>query len=173
MTKATGPLFTTHFRRRRAGKTDFATRLALLKSGQPRLIVRKTNKNVIVQLAHFDAKGDKMIANVTSSSLRKMGFPGKCNTPSAYLCGAVAAKHALKKGAKSFVLDIGRQTASNGSLLFAAAKGAIDAGLEGSFNEEKFPSMDRIRGKHLKPEVQEAFTKVSNEILKGAIKHGA
>ena len=47
---AKGPRYHVPFRRRREGKTDFRKRLRHLQSGMPRLVVRKTNTKVIVQV---------------------------------------------------------------------------------------------------------------------------
>ncbi len=151
MTRATGPLYDVHFRRRREGVTDYARRLALLKSRKARLVVRKTNKFVLAQVVEYAVDGDKSIASFSSKSLEKQfGFPGKCNTPSAYLTGAAVAKKSIAKGVKEAVADFGRQSLTKGSVLYAALKGAVDAGLGVSFSEEVLPSQERIEGKHLK-----------------------
>jgi large subunit ribosomal protein L18 len=47
---------------------------------------------------------------------------------------------AKKKGLKEFVLDMGMYIPSKGSVVFAALKGAVDAGLSTNFNEEKVPN---------------------------------
>ncbi len=116
MARARGIMYLTHFRRRREGETDYAKRLALLKSGKPRMVVRKTNKYVIVQFTKQGERGDNVVATVTSRELKKIGFPGKCNTPSAYLAGLWAAKKARGKGIEEIVLDIGLHAASRGSV---------------------------------------------------------
>lgn len=149
MTKATGATFRVDFRRRREGVTDYADRLALLKAGNPRLVVRKTNKYVVVQLIEYSPDGDKAIAGASSRELRKYGFAGKCNTPSAYLTGALVGKKGIAKGVKAAVADFGRHSSSKGGLLFAALKGAADAGIEIAFDESMLPSADRLEGKHL------------------------
>jgi len=149
LSRARGRMHVVNFRRRREGRTDYAKRLALLKSGKPRMVVRKSNKYVTVQFVKFGEKGDETIASATTMELKKIGFPGKCNTPSAYLAGIAAAKKARAKGVGEFVLDIGRQTASRGSIVFAALKGALDAGLKTSHAPEMIPSEDRIKGSHL------------------------
>lgn len=164
--KATGPLYAVHFRRRREQKTDYNKRLALLKSGRPRLIVRKTNRYIQVQLAQFNLSGDAVIVNVSSKKLAEFGFPGKNNTPSAYLTGLLAGKIALGKGAKEFVLDIGRHSPTTGSVVFAAAKGAIDAGLKAEYSEEKYPSEERIAGKHISDDLQKSFGQAKEKIMK-------
>lgn len=168
MAKAKGPLYISHFRRRRAGLTDYAARLALLKSGKPRMVVRKTNGSVLAQFLLFDAKGDKTVAFCSSQELEGIGFAGKRNTPSAYLVGLRAGLRAKRNGVKEFVFDIGRQTASKGSLLFAALQGALDAGLQSNVGEEIMPSAERISGKHLSAEVQKSFEAVKQKIIQEA-----
>jgi large subunit ribosomal protein L18 len=163
MTKATGPLFKVRFRRRREGKTDYSRRLALLKSGVPRLVVRKTNKFVIIQITEFAENGDKTIATVTTKKLADFGFAGKSNTSSAYLAGLLCGLKAKAKGVKKVVLDVGLHSASKGSLLYSALKGAMDAGLESSIGGDKAPSQERIEGKHLKSASE--FSSAKQKIL--------
>ena len=144
MSKATGPLYRVHFRRRREGRTDYAKRLGLLKSRIPRMVIRKTNRFIIVQCVSFDIKGDKTLCSVTSKKMK-----GNSNTPSAYAVGKELAKLAIAKGVKKMVADIGLHTATRGSVVFAALKGAHDGGIEITFAEEKAPAEDRIHGKHI------------------------
>ena len=54
------------FRRKREGRTDYKKRLAMLKSGKARLVVRKTLKNIYAQIIKYDAKGDIIIASACS-----------------------------------------------------------------------------------------------------------
>ena len=168
MAKATGATYAVHFRRRRDGITDYATRLALLKSGKPRMVVRKTNRYVCVQFVEFGEKGDKAITSATSKALSKYGFAGKCNSPSAYLTGMLCAKKAQAKGVKEFVRDIGLQTASKGAVVFSALKGAVDAGLKANFGEEKMPSPARSGGEHLNQKKQ--FDDAKNKIMQDVVK---
>jgi len=165
MTQAKGPLHAVHFRRRREGKTDYAKRLALLKSRKTRLVIRKTNARVIAQFIDFDAKGDKTVASAESKELAKHGFTGKCNAPSAYLVGALAAKKASAKGVKEFVLDTGRHEITKGGIIFAALKGALDAGLKAPHSPECIPAQDRIEGKHLSKQTQDSFASAKQKIL--------
>ena len=163
MTKATGPLFDVHFRRRREGRTNYGKRLALLKSGLPRLVIRKFNKGILVQVIQFTEKGDVTIAQASTRDLTNFGFAGKRNVPSAYLVGFLAAKRAASKGVSQFVADFGLHTASKGGLLFAVVKGAIDGGLKSKVGEEKLPSQDRINGKHIKADISGALTKIKEQ----------
>ncbi len=167
MKRAKQALYVVHFKRRRLFKTNYKKRLALLKSRLPRLVARKSNRFFYVQFVEFGEKGDKTIAAACSRELRKSGFAGKCNTPSAYLTGLLAGKRALAKGVKKFVLDAGLHSASKGSILFAALKGAVDAGLATNFAEEIMPSAERIEGKHLAEAVQKSFLEVKQKILAG------
>jgi large subunit ribosomal protein L18 len=134
------------FRRRREGKTDYKKRLALVKSKKLRLVVRKTNKKIIAQAMKFDMKGDVTIVSAESKDLKKFGWYRTNNTPSAYLVGFLLGK---KLGKKACVLDIGRKHPSHGNVVFAALKGAVDAGAEIPYNAEAVPSEDRINGKVL------------------------
>ncbi|MBI5225140.1 50S ribosomal protein L18 [Candidatus Micrarchaeota archaeon] len=166
MTKATGPIYAVHFRRRTEGRTDYEKRLAHLKSRKYRMVVRKTNKYIIVEFANFDLKGDQVVTSSTSRALLKIGYPGKSNTPSAYLVGLLCAKNAMKKGVTEAVLDIGLHPATKGSLIFAALKGAIDAGIKIPYSEEILPSKERIEGTHLKGESNSKFNECKEKILK-------
>ena len=164
MTKAKGPNYLVHFRRRRAGRTDYQRRLGLLKSGTPRMVVRKTNRYVVVHVCKSSDKGDVTVAHATSQALKEYGFAGKCNAPSAYLTGLLVGKMAKAAGITSIILDIGLHTSTQGSIVFCAQKGAIDAGVESSLNTEKLPDEARITGSHLKSAAD--FAKAKDAILK-------
>lgn len=146
-----GPRYRVPWRRRREGKTNYYRRLKLIKSGKPRFVVRRTNKYIVVQVAEARIDGDKIIAAAHSRELVKLyGWKGGTkNTSAAYLTGMLAAYRALQKGVKEAVLDIGLHEPVKGSRVFAALKGAIDAGLEIPHSEEILPSEDRIAGKHI------------------------
>lgn len=151
-----------NYKRRRNGKTDYSKRLGLLKSGKPRLVVRKSNASVLVQVILFNEKGDQTVAQASSFDLKKFGFEGKCNSPSAYLAGLLAGKRALKKGLKELVVDIGLNTPSKGSVVFSAVKGAFDSGLEGNMGD--VADSKRIEGKHLSEDVQKSFVEAKKKI---------
>jgi len=164
MSKAKGPVYTVYFRRRRECKTDYKKRLALVKSGKPRMVVRKSNSGVIVQFVNYDTKGDKIISYANGKTLQKnFSWPAKRNVYTAYLCGLLAGKNAQKEKVSEFVLDLGLQIPSKGSVLFAALKGAVDSGLKTSFSEEMIPTEklanvpDAIKGKF-----EEAKKKISS-----------
>ncbi|MDD1717818.1 MAG: 50S ribosomal protein L18, partial [Methanoregulaceae archaeon] len=47
---AAGPRYFVRFRRRREGRTDYYRRMKLIVSDRPRMVVRRTNRQIIVQL---------------------------------------------------------------------------------------------------------------------------
>lgn len=142
MTRAKGPSYKVYYRRRREGRTNFAKRLALVKSGKTRMTVRRSNKNIVVQFINFEPKGDKTLLTVNGRQLSKQyQWPSRRNKWTAYLAGLMAGKLAQKKGIKEFVFDMGMYDSSKGSIMFAALKGAVDAGLNTSFDEKMVPDI--------------------------------
>lgn len=153
------------FRRRREGKTDYRKRLALLKSGKTRVVVRKSNKNLMVQFADYHPEGDKIITSATATALKKYGWGySLSNVPSAYLTGLLAGKKALKKGINEGILDIGLYSPRKGSRIFAALKGVVDAGIDIPYGEEILPSEERIYGKHINDRIAEKVEEIKNKI---------
>ncbi|MCZ7357306.1 MAG: 50S ribosomal protein L18 [Candidatus Methanoperedens sp.] len=147
---ATGARYRVRFRRARTGKTDYRARKQLLISRKPRLVVRKSLKNTIIQLVLLDKKGDVTIASANTSELKKYGYDaGTGNIPSAYLTGLLLGYRAKKKGQTEAILDQGICHTTKGGRIYAALKGAVDSGLEIPHSKEIFPSEDRITGKHI------------------------
>ena len=161
-------------KRRLNKKTDYGQRLALLKSGLPRLVVRKTNNKILIQLVEFITSGDKTIAEASSLDLAPLGWKGHGGSvPAAYLAGMLAAGKAMKQGVKEAIADIGIQYSRKGVAIYAAIKGAKDAGLNISAGEA-FPDDARIRGEHivqyakfLKSKNKAAYEKQFSSYLKG------
>jgi large subunit ribosomal protein L18 len=148
---ANGPRYAVKFRRRREGKTDYRKRLALLKSHETRLVVRRTNTRTIVQFVDFGKDGDVVRASATSVELKKFGWASAhSNTPSSYLAGLLAGRRAVKAGVEGAVLDVGLSKPVSGGGIFAALKGAIDGGVEVPHAAEVLPKPDRLAGKHIK-----------------------
>lgn len=163
---AHGPRYAVKFRRRREGKTDYRRRLALLKGGKTRLVVRRTNTRTIVQFVDFDPKGDVVRAQAVSSELKKFGWAsGHANTPSSYLVGLLAGKRAAKAGIEEAILDLGLAQAVPGGGLFAALKGALDGGVEVPHGEDVFPNDERLQGAHIEGSSTEAFEKAKGQIM--------
>lgn len=155
---AHGPLYRVPFRRRRQGKTDYRRRLALLKSGESRVVVRTSNRNIVVQFVGYAESGDKVLAQAEARELTKLGYPAAgSNTPSAYLVGRLAATRGKEAGVSTGVLDLGRQQPHKGGVIFSALKGVVDGGIEVPAGEGVFPSEERIRAEHLGNEKAAAF----------------
>ena len=138
------------FRRRLDGKTNYKKRLALLKSGLHRLVVRRTNNYVTAQIIEYDPTGDKTIVNITSKQLEKFGWKaGTKSLPAAYLTGLLAGTKAKEAKVEKAILDIGFAIPQRKGWWGAALKGAIDAGLKIPAGEEALPTEERISGKHI------------------------
>lgn len=128
------------FKRRREKKTDYKQRLKLLKSGKPRLVVRKSLNHMRSQIIKFDEKGDKTLVSATSEELKKYNWKKHTgNSESAYLTGLLLAKKAKRKGIKDCVIDIGLQKFGKNILSFL--KGAKKGGLNFPINKN-FPKLE-------------------------------
>ena len=162
---AHGPLYRVPFRRRREGATDYRRRLALLKSGETRVVVRTSNRNVIVQFVAYDESGDKIVASAEARELTELGYPAAGNnTPSAYLTGRLAAKRAKEAGVDTGVLDLGRASPHKGGVIFGALKGVVDAGVEVPHGDV-LPEEARWRAEHLGEQKAAAFAASYEKIV--------
>jgi large subunit ribosomal protein L18 len=147
---AHGSRYKVPFRRRREGKTDYGTRIKLIDLDKNRLVVRISNANVIVQIISVRENGDKTIISAHSKELQRLGWLGGAkNTSAAYLTAYICGKKALKANINKSILDIGLKRAVKSSRVFAALKGAVDAGLNVPHGELILPDEDRISGKHI------------------------
>jgi large subunit ribosomal protein L18 len=159
---ATGSRYFVPFRRRREGKTDYYQRTRLVVSDEPRMVVRKTNRHIIVQLVTAEMDGDRTLVAANSAELEKYGYKGSTSsTPAAYLTGMLFAVKAKKAQQESAILDIGLNRATPGARVFAALKGAVEAGLEIPHGEEILPSDERAKGAHIA-----AYNKNAGDIVK-------
>ena len=159
-------------RRRREGKTNYKTRLKLLESGKPRLVVRKSLKNITAQIIAYKPAGDKIEVAVHSKELKNLGWTfSNNNLPAAYLVGLLVGKKALSKKVSNVILDLGLNTSTKGSKVYAVLKGVVDAGLNIPYSDSNLPSNDRIAGKHIelyrKVPVLKSFNDIKEKILKG------
>ncbi|MBI3413551.1 MAG: 50S ribosomal protein L18 [Candidatus Aenigmarchaeota archaeon] len=137
------------FRRRRENRTDYNKRLGLLRSGKTRLVVRKTLRHYSAQLIDYTQQGDRVIAAANSLELKKFGWLLPTgNLPSAYLTGFLCGLKAKGK-VREAVLDIGLHDSTKGGAIYAAMKGAVDAGITIPHSSEILPAADRITGKHI------------------------
>jgi large subunit ribosomal protein L18 len=162
-------------KRRLENKTNYHKRLILLKGKSPRLVVRKTNKYILLQIIKSENAQDKVIYFVSTKELLEHGWPkekqGSLKSLSAsylagYLLGKKAKESSLEKTSEKtsknikdrLILDTGLIPNTKGSRIYAAVKGISDAGLKINYDEKVVPSKDRIEGKHNK--MDDIFNKV-------------
>ena len=178
------------FRRKREGKTIYKQRIKTLLSGKPRLVCRKSSKNITCQIITFTENGDKVSCSAHSRELIKKGWTGsRKNIPAAYLTGLLLATKAKKAKVTEAILDIGLSRAVHGSKLYAALAGAVDGGLNIPHSKDCLPPTERLTGAHIsaygeqlkkKPEgstsqfkssepskITSQFTTIKSKLLKG------
>jgi len=97
--------FQVRFRRRREGRTDYRQRHKLItqdknkyQSPKYRLVVRFSNKFVLVQVIYAEIIGDKVLCAAHSKELSKYGLEvGLKNYAGAYATGLLCARRLLKQ----------------------------------------------------------------------------
>ena len=152
------------FKRRTEKKTNYVKRIALLKSEKTRLVIRKSLSNISIQFINFKLSGDETMASANSTELKKIGWNRTGNVPAAYLTGLLAGKKAKTKNIKEAVLDMGLQTSTKGSRIYAALKGVLDSGINVPHSKDILPSDERIRGEHISKDLAKLFEDVKNKI---------
>jgi large subunit ribosomal protein L18 len=149
-------------KRRLQNKTNYRKRLILLEGSLPRLVVRKTNRYIIMQIIESENAQDKATSSANTKDLLKYGWPenkkGSLKSITAcYLGGFLIGK---KSKAKKLILDMGLIPNTKGSRVYAVVKGALDAGIEINCNEKIFPSEERIKGEG-KVDIKQIIDKIS------------
>jgi large subunit ribosomal protein L18 len=103
-----------------------------------------------LQIVEYSASGDKIAVSAHSSELKKLGWGMGCgNIPASYLTGYLLGKKAAGKNIKECIVDTGLYPSIKGSRIYAALKGAVDAGMKVPFSKEILPPEGRIKGKHI------------------------
>jgi large subunit ribosomal protein L18 len=142
-------IYTVKFRRKREGTTNYRKRLKILSSNKPRLVIRKSLKNIQAAIVEYDQKGDVVKISSHSSNLRKFGWSYSAgNLPAAYLVGFLLGKRASANFGV-VVLDIGLNKSVRGSKVYAVLAGALDAGLKIPYDKGILPTKERLVGKHI------------------------
>ena len=119
-------------------------------SNTPRLVIRKSLKNIIAQIVIYNPGGDKVVAGAQAKELRKLGWQASTgNIPSSYLVGLLLGKKAIGNKINEAILDLGLHASAKGGRLYALVKGVIDSGLNVKIDEKVFPSEDRLNGQHI------------------------
>lgn len=136
-------------RRRREGKTNYTKRLNLLKGGYPRLVVRKSNRYILLQIVESKQAQDKVLVTVNTKELLKKGWPlekaGSLKSLGAsYLGGMLLGNKVKDKIKEKVILDSGLIPSTRGSRIYAAVKGLADSGVDINFDEEVVPNSERI-----------------------------
>jgi len=154
-------------KRRQQNKTNFHKRLILLKGKSPRLVVRKTNKYIILQIVTSENAQDRTIFSANTKELLKFGWPKENSgslksIPAAYLGGYLIGKKA-KELKEKVILDMGLIPSTAGSKIYSAVKGFKDSGKKISFDEKIIPSEERISGKDSKID-SKIFNKIKEAI---------
>ncbi|MCL5430067.1 MAG: 50S ribosomal protein L18 [Candidatus Marsarchaeota archaeon] len=134
-------------KRRREARTDYNKRIALLKGGIPRVVIRKSNRCIVAQIVSFTPTGDKVLTGAHSRELIKYEWQPRSNIPTAYLTGMLLAKKAKQLKLDRLVLDMGLYKPVKSNVIFAAAKGAADNGLKLSHGIEF--DEKRLSGAHI------------------------
>lgn len=131
------------YKRGRKKLTDYRKRLRLVKGKIPRLVIRKSNKQILLQLILASEGGDRTLLTVRSSELSRFGYEGdKKNLSAAYLTGLLFGKRV--KGREELILDTGMHSPTKRSRIFAAVKGVRDCGIDVRCDESMLPQDIRI-----------------------------
>jgi len=166
--------FQVKYKRRREGKTDYYARKKLViqdknkyNSQKYRLVVRKSNKDIICQIVSATLTSDRVLGAAYSHELKRYGvLGGYGNYASAYATGLLLARRVLKKlnldklydgefflveegdDRKPFyvLLDVGLARTSTGAKIFGAMKGAVDGGLEIPHKNTRFVGYSKETG---------------------------
>lgn len=147
---AKNAIYTVKYRRKREGRTHYKKRLELLKSGLPRLVIRRSNTSITLQLVNYHPDGDKVLVTFNSKKLSSFGWEySKKSIPASYLAGLAFAKLAKEKKVNNMILDLGLQTPKEGSKIYAALKGVVDGGIIVPCSTEIFPTEERLSGNHI------------------------
>ena len=139
--------YTTSFKRRIKGKTNYKKRLSYLKSGKVRLVIRLSTNNVILQAVEYNMDGDKIISTTKATELKKVGWKYSTgNIPAAYLAGLLFGTK-IKDKVKEGIIDLGLSSITKGTRIPAAIKGIADSGIDIKYGESILPSEDTLSGK--------------------------
>jgi large subunit ribosomal protein L18 len=113
-------------------------------------VVRRSLSNIKCQVIEHSPKGDVTKVAAEALELRTFGWMGNTgNIPSAYLTGFLCGLRAKKTNVKGCIPDMGLYRSIKGSRLYAALKGALDAGLDIAHSDVNLPDKDRAAGVHI------------------------
>ncbi|MBI2208686.1 50S ribosomal protein L18 [Candidatus Woesearchaeota archaeon] len=143
-------IYTVGFRRKRKSLTNYRKRVKVLSAKRPRLVVRKSLKNIQASIVEYNKKGDIVRVASHSQNLKKFGWNYNTgNIPAAYLVGYLLGKKAKNARLDQVIFDIGLSKSVKGSRLYSVLAGALDAGLNIPCSKEMLPSKERLSGAHI------------------------
>ncbi len=148
-------------RRRKEGKTDYKARLFLLKSGLPRIVLRRSNKYFTAQYVQSQNAQDKVVIGVNSKDLLKYGWDknkaGSLKSKTAgYLTGFLLGKKILDRELpEKAIFDIGLRRSIAKSRIYAFAMGIIDSGIKMNVKKEFLPQVENVE--NIKKEIERKF----------------
>ena len=138
------------FKRKRKRLTNYRKRFRVLASGKPRLVIRKSLKNIQTSIIVYNKKGDLVKISSNSRNLKNFGWHYNTgNLPAAYLVGFLLGKRAKIAKLDEAILDLGLQKSVKGSRIYSVLAGALDAGLKVPHSRNILPSIERITGTHI------------------------
>jgi len=139
-----------------------------------RLVVRRTNRDIVAQIVTSKIQGDIIHASAYSHELVIHGAPvGLTNYAAAYATGLLLARRMLVKlgladkyegvteangqdfnvtaadGARrpfKAILDVGLARTTTGARVFGVLKGALDGGIDVPHSEKRFPGFSKEKG---------------------------
>lgn len=156
-------------KRRKKYLTDYNKRIKLLKSNSPRIVLRKTNRYFIAQYVLSDEAQDSVKIGFNSKILLNYGWPEKAKNSlksisAGYLTGYLIGKQIIKNKAEKPIVDFGMMKNLHKTKIYAFLKGLIDSGIKISCKEEFFPSLERLKGGHMKNKIP--FEEIKSKIDK-------
>lgn len=161
-------------KRRLERKTNYAKRKKILEHSKARIVIRKSNKYIVVQYVESREAQDSIIVHTSSKELLNYGWPSESsgslkNLGASYLTGLLFGNKIKEKKElvkEKIVLDSGLIRSTKGSKIYAAVKGIIESGLNLPCGKEMFPEDGRIKN----DKIAGFFDKVKENLLKGAKK---
>jgi len=130
-----------------------------LKSGKPRLVIRKSNKYITAQIVESSMSKDKVRAKASSKDLLEIGWTKELSgslksLQAAYLTGFLLGKK-LKGKEEQLILDQGLNRNVHGSRIYALVKGALDSGVDIIHDEKILPKDDRLNSNETLSQIME------------------
>lgn len=137
-------------KRRLEAKTNYSKRKRLLEGRKPRIVIRKTNKYVILEYVESKVAQDAVKVLVSSKQLLEFSWPAEKSGSLKSLAAAYLAGMLFGKKIKSLapaILDTGLIRSTKGSRIYSAVKGINESGFKLPCSPEMYPEEARIKNK--------------------------